>query len=81
MWLCVVSHFQLLREVAKLGISNMEHVQPFENEDDSVAIDEDYPTKQESLDYNPEKQDIVTDADHPADEDAATTLDDVEHHE
>jgi len=33
-WLCVVSHFQVLREVAQLGLDNIENVQPFKNEDD-----------------------------------------------
>ena len=28
-WLCVVSHFQVLREVAQLGLDNIENVQPF----------------------------------------------------
>merc|ERR1719219_138676 len=33
-WLCVVSHFQILREVAQLGLDSIENVQPFKNEDD-----------------------------------------------
>jgi len=33
-WLAVVSHFQILREVAQLGLDSIENVQPFKNEDD-----------------------------------------------
>merc|ERR1719219_2887006 len=37
-WLCVVSHFQVLREVAQLGLDNIENVQPFKNEDDDASM-------------------------------------------
>ena len=37
-WLCVVSHFQVLREVAQLGLDNIENVQPFKNEDDDDSM-------------------------------------------
>merc|ERR1712037_1017447 len=36
-WLCVVSHFQILREVAQLGLDSIENVRPFKNEDDDDA--------------------------------------------
>lgn len=63
-WLCVVSHFQLLRELDKLGLSSLEHVEPFHNEDGDTTMDEnddDYPTKS-NLDnpndeaYNPQDE-------------------------
>ena len=38
-WLCVVSHFQILREVSKLGLDNLDNVKPFHNEyDDSMLF-------------------------------------------
>lgn len=67
-WLCVVSYFQALREVSKLGLNkDMEHVVPFENEDhyndgyDSEDeygmkndLDDDGAEKTDSLEYKPE---------------------------
>ena len=55
MWLCVVSYFQALRELEKLGLNkDMENVVPFENEDhynDGYASDDDeYGTKKDDLD-------------------------------
>ena len=54
LWLCVVSHFQILKEVSALGLgSDLEHVKPFHNEDpDSVLITEDYPTNYDDNDDN-----------------------------
>merc|ERR1712066_691232 len=55
-WLCVVSHFQVLREVAQLGLDNIENVQPFKNEDDDASMmaagyvgDDGYGEKNEAL--------------------------------
>lgn len=55
-WLCVVSHFQVLREVAQLGLDNIENVQPFKNEDDDDSMmaagyvgDDGYGEKNEAL--------------------------------
>jgi len=42
-WLCVVSHFQILREMHKLGINSaksMENVVPFVNEDDTDSFND-----------------------------------------
>jgi len=54
LWLCVVSHFQILREVSALGLSDLEHVKPFTNEpdNDSMLYTEEYPTS-----YNDQKED------------------------
>ena len=50
LWLCVVSHFQILREVEKLGIGKMDNVQKFTNEDSSSIMD-DYQTNQNTSIY------------------------------
>ncbi len=38
LWLCVVSHFQILREVSKL-CEGLEHVQPFTNTSEDSVVD------------------------------------------
>ena len=60
LWLCVVSHFQILREVSALGLSDLEHVKPFKNEPDteSVMYTEEYPTS-----YDKDKEDVIDEDD------------------
>lgn len=48
LWLCVVSHFQILREVSKLGLGNMDNVHKFVNEDSESVMEP------QSMDYSPD---------------------------
>lgn len=63
LWLCVVSHFQILREVSALGLTNMEHVQPFHNEFDDQSVEETHQEVDEYEEENEEDDDNKDDSD------------------
>jgi len=75
-WLCVVSHFQILREVAHLAHDNFENVQPFKNEDDGASmmgagyVGDDFGEKNEALveDEEPREEEEAAKGDRDAEE-------------
>ena len=83
----MVSHYQILREVAKLGLDSMENVHAFKNEDESEYGDGDEDEDDDEVKYKDNEayeDDEYTEYKKDADGDASaasTTLDDVEQQE